>query len=276
MTAVETVDPRTGFHDDIPEQAYHADRGSLSVSGAKVLINESPADFRYQQDHPVHKTVFDFGSAAHALILGAGIESIYVAPFADWRTKAAQHEKATGQDDGLSVILPKDWDVVCDMADVLSSHTLAMQLLSDGRPEVSAYAVDPETGVLRRGRFDWLGPTILTDYKTAASSAPSAFRKAAADNGYHMQAAFYLDLARDLGHPAEAFAFIVQRKTPPYPVNVIELDEASVERGRELNRRALQMYRDCAEADVWPNAIPDTTFTTVTLPPWAFYDDGDN
>jgi hypothetical protein len=147
-----------------------------------------------------------------------------------------------------------------------------MQLLSDGQPEVSAYALDEPTGVTRRGRFDWLGRSILTDYKTAASSQPSVFAKAAASNGYHMQAAWYLDLARDLGHPAQAFAFIVQEKTPPYIVTVVELDARAVDRGRELNRRALERFRDCTASGIWPPYVADDTFTTVSLPPWAFYD----
>ena len=45
---------RSGFHEAIPEAEYHADRDSLSVSGAKTLL-KAPAIFRHQQDHPVHK-----------------------------------------------------------------------------------------------------------------------------------------------------------------------------------------------------------------------------
>jgi hypothetical protein len=87
-----------------------------------------------------------------------------------------------------------------------------------------------------------------------------------------MQAAWYLDLARDLGHPAEAFAFIVQEKTAPYLVSVVELDRAAVDRGRELNQRALERFRDCRDADLWPGYIQDDTFVTVPLPRWAHYD----
>lgn len=261
----------TGFRPGIPEAEYHSDRNSLSVSGAKVIL-KAPALFRWQQDHPVHKDVFDFGSAAHALVLGVGIESIYVAPFADWKTKAAQTEKKLAQESGLSPILPADWLKVCDMADVLSSHHLASQLLSEGRPEVSAYAVDEPTGVMRRCRFDWLGDEILTDYKTAASAEPNAFVKAAANNDYHMQHAWYLDLAANLGHPAAAFAFIVQEKEPPYLVTVIELPPELIDVGRSRNRRALERYRDCTESGLWPGYIPNDTFAQPPAPHWALYD----
>lgn len=261
-----------GFYDDVPEGDYHADRESLSVSGAKTLL-KAPALFKWQQENPVHKDVFDFGSAAHALVLGVGMESVYVSPLEDFRTNAAKAEKAEAQRTGLSIITPADWLKVCDMADVLASHRLASQLLSDGRPEVSAYAPDEATGIMRRCRFDWLGPAILTDYKTAYSSEPSAFVKAAANFGYHMQAPWYLDLAADLGHPARAFAFIVQEKEPPYLVTVIELPPELVAVGRDRNRRALERFRDCTETDLWPGYVPDDTFAQPPAPRWALYEE---
>lgn len=259
-----------GFHDDIPEAQYHADRESLSVSGAKVLL-KAPALFRWQQDHPVHKDVFDFGSAAHALVLGVGAP-LCVIDAPDWRGKEAKALRDAAREQGQTPLLKADHLRVLAMADALSSHRLATRLLSEGRPEVSAYAPDGATGVMRRGRFDWLGSTILTDYKTAASSEPNAFVKAAANFGYHMQAAWYTDLARDLGHPADAFAFIVQEKEAPYLVTVIELPAELVEVGRDRNRRALERFRDCTESGIWPGYIPDDQFATPSAPRWALYD----
>jgi hypothetical protein len=260
-----------GFHANINEDEYHADLGSLSVSGAKVLLR-APARFHYEREHPVHRDVFDIGTAAHALVLGVGMDRIYVAPFDDWRTKAARLEQETARADGLVPILPADWLKVCDMADELSAHKLAMELLSEGDAEVSAYALDEPTGVMRRARFDWLGSTVLSDYKTAASAEPAAFASAAARFGYHMQDAWYTDLARDLGHPAAAFAFIVQEKEPPYLVTVVELDDEAVALGRAKNRQALERFRDCTESGSWPGYIPDDEIARVPLPRWAHYD----
>jgi hypothetical protein len=259
-----------GFIDDLDEATYHAHPTSLSVTGAKTLL-KAPALYKWQQDHPVHKDVFDFGSAAHALVLGVGAD-ICAVDYDSWRSKAAQEERDQIRADGCVPLLTADYVKVQAMADVLSSHRLAMRLLSDGKPEVSAFAVDEATGVLRRGRFDWLGPTILTDYKTAASSEPGAFVKAAANFGYHMQAGWYLDLARDLGHPAQAFAFIVQEKEAPYLVTIIELPADLVEVGRARNRRALERFRDCTESGIWPGYVPDDQFATPAAPRWALTD----
>lgn len=260
-----------GFYPDIPEAEYHADRGSLSVSGAKTLL-KAPALFKWQQDHPVHKDAFDFGTAAHALVLGVGaaVEPIVAD---SWRSKAAQEQRDAARAEGRVPLLVQDWKRVQEMADALSSHRLAMRLLSEGQPEVSAYCEDGLTGVMRRGRFDWLGPSILTDYKTAASAEPNAFVRAAANFGYHMQAAWYRDLAHDLGHPADAFAFIVQEKEAPYLVTVIELPSDLVTFGAVRNQRALERFRDCTESGIWPGYVSDDTFATPSAPAWALRED---
>lgn len=270
-----------GFYPDIPEPEYHGDRGSLSVSGAKVLL-KAPALFRWQQDHPVYKDVFDFGTAAHALVLGIGapIEVIEVEVTAirdgekvkiiadSWAFKAASEARDKARAEGKTPLLPADYAHVQAMADALSSHKLAMRLLTDGQPEVSAYAEDPETGVTRRGRFDWLGPSVLTDYKTSASVDPRdlAGRYGSIKKwGYDQQAAWYTDLARDLGHPAKAFAFVFQMKEPPYLVTVAQVHDDDLWDARERNRRALALYAECVANDYWPGFIPDDTAALVSL-----------
>jgi len=261
---------------DLPEDEYHA-HPALSQSGCKKLL-QSPSRFRYEQDHPTHSKAFDFGSAAHALVLGRGMESIYVAPFDDWiRRKGPEggcqyttDEKAIAQADGLSPILPKDWEVVCQMADKIREHAFAMRLFERGEPEVSLFA--ELDGIPVRGRVDWLAPRVATDYKTSASDDPFDFRKKAATYGYHIQAAFYMDLLEAAGRPVDEFAFIVQHKDPPFDVFVTTLTDRAIAKGRELYLRALERYRDCMAADTWPGRVSPEAYVITELPEWAYYD----
>lgn len=258
--------PTRGMHSDVPEATYHSHRGSLSVSGAKLLLR-SPEKFKWQQEHPVHKDVFDFGTAAHALVLGIGAP-IHVVYADSWRTKDAKAEQDAARANGSTPLLEKDYQRVQQMADKLSSHSLAMRLLSEGEPEVSAYAIDEETGVMRRGRFDWLHPTLLVDYKSAASSDPAAWagRYGVVNKfGYGMQAAWYTDLARALGHPAQAFAFIAQEKEAPYSVSVVYVDDADLYDARAKNQAALERFRDCTATGIWPGYLPDDTAARLSL-----------
>jgi hypothetical protein len=266
-----------GFHRDVPEQDYHRHAGSLSHSGAKTILR-SPAHFAWEREHPVFKDVFDFGTAAHALVLGVGAPLVVHEYDPDKvkspkATNAWKEQQKAVRATGGVLLTPDEYSTVQAMADKLSEHTMAMRLLSDGEPEVSAFAVDEPTGVLRRCRFDWFGPAVLTDYKTAASSEPNEFVRNAVKLKYHTQASWYLDVAADLGHSADAFAFVVQEKDPPYVVTVIELPEELVDRGRELNRRALERFRDCTESGLWPGYVPDHIVATPPAPAWAFRDE---
>lgn len=256
-----------GFYPDIREAEYHADKDSLSVSGAKVLLR-APALFRWQQDHPVVSDTFDFGHAAHALVLGVGMK-IAVGAYSDFRTAEARQWRDKVREDGETPLLAKDYAIVQAMADALSEHTLAMKLLSEGQPEVSAFALDGPTGVMRRARFDWLTAEGVVDYKSTVNSDPAEFGRTAVNFGYAMQDAWYLDVAADLGHPAAYFAFINQMREPPYLVSVCELDADARAWGRARNRAALERFRDCRESGYWPGWQADGEFTTVSLPSWA-------
>jgi hypothetical protein len=269
MTA-EPIAP--GMHLGLDEQVYHRDPDSLSVSGAKTLLR-CPALFKWQQEHPVHKDVFDVGSAAHALVLGVGAP-LEVIDAANWMTKAAKEARDEARAEGRTPLLTADYERVQAMADALSSHTLAMRLLSQGEPEVSAFCPDEETGVTRRARFDWLGPRWVTDYKTAASVDPRdlAGRYGAVSKWkYDMQAAWYTDIARDLGRTVDTFAFIFQTKEPPYLVTVAVVPDDDLDDARERNRRALALFRDCTESGQWPGYLPDDTAAVLSLTD-QFYD----
>lgn len=258
---------------DLDEREYHSARDSLSVSGAKVLL-KSPAKFRWQQEHPVYKDVFDFGTAAHRLVLGVGAELVIheydpekvKSPKSTnaWKAQQAEVRKAGG-----ILLLPDEHATVQAMADMLSEHGTAMALLSSGEPEVSAYALDEPTGVMRRGRFDWLNGDMLVDYKTAVSAEKRAFENAAASFGYDMQAAWYLDLAAANGLAPRGFVFIVQEKEPPYEVACIQLDPEAVDGARNLNARATEIFADCTAAGAWPGHTPDR-IVSASVPGWRW------
>jgi hypothetical protein len=263
---------------DLPEADYFAATDALSCSGAKLLLPPScPALFRYRQDHPVHKDVFDFGSAAHRMVLGAG-PSIITVDAPDWKSKAARESRDAIRADGMIPLLVADAARVEGMANAIWQDPRARAALNPdwGKAEQSLFWTDEETGVPRRARLDYLpnpgpGRFIVADYKSAASAAPGAFAKAAANFGYHMQDPYYLDGVRALGLDDDpAFLFVVQEKEPPYLVNVIQLDEDARAAGRERNRRAIERFRDCTEAGRWPGYSED--IEQISLPPWALRD----
>jgi hypothetical protein len=131
--------------------------------------------------------------------------------------------------------------------------------------------------VLLRSRFDVLrndreagARLIIPDYKTCTSAAPEKVAKAVYDWGYHRSGAWYIDMAVGLGlHIDAVFVLVFQEKTPPYLITVVELDQTAVEIGRDLNRRAIDLYARCVADDNWPGYVADTDIQRVSLPAWA-------
>lgn len=269
MTTVSHLVTAAGTYLDMPEDVYHADpipAGSLSVSGAKKLLPPSvPAIFRYEQDHPPEpKDVFDFGSAAHRLLLGSGAE-IGVVDASDWKSTAARARREEIRDAGQTPILAKDFAKANEMVEAVHAHPFISGLFSDGAPEVSMFW--QHNDLWRRGRMDWLTEDTVIDYKTAACAEPDTFARAAASYGYDMQAAWYLDGALAVGLDVERFLFVVQEKTPPYLLSVVELDSTSLAAGRAKNAQALDIYATCSLFDSWPGYGDGVT--RVRLPEWA-------
>lgn len=284
--AADTKPRQPGLYTDIPDITYHADRASLSSSGARKLLPPStPAEFAYERDHGrPPKKEFDHGHAAHALVLGVGAElrEIPAAALASngaVSTKAAKAFIAQARDDGAVPLKPADYQTVQAMANKIREHRLAAALLAEGQAELSGYWVDPETGLTLRFRPDWT-TTInsqlwLVDYKSTTSANPAKFARSAGDFGYAQQEAWYVDGAKTLGmHDDPQFAFITQAKTPPYLVSVIRIRPSDVDWARGQNRRAIDLYAQCVETGEWP-AYPDE-FIWIDLPKYITYEPEEN
>lgn len=279
-----TVPAEDGLHPNVAEDVYHADRGSLSVSGAKLLLPPScPSKFREAMDTARKpKREFDFGHVAHRLVLGKGAEFKVLDPnkvglkkdgtVADSPRATAGWKEAekAARAAGLVPISLEDHDKAQVMAGKVFDHPIAGPLLEHGSAEIALYHRDPETGVRLRGRCDWI--TIgggIVDYKTSLTANPADLQRRFWSLGYHMQAAWYLDLAVAVGavEPDARFWFIAQEKAAPYIVQPIQYDDEAIAEGRRLNRQAINLYYDCMESGVWPDYTDRAV--TLSLPRWA-------
>jgi PDDEXK-like domain of unknown function (DUF3799) len=260
----------------IPEAEYFAASYALSCSGCKLLLPPScPAKFYWRQDHAEYKDVFDFGSGAHAMVLGTGPE-ITVVDAGDWRTKAAREARDQARTEGRTPLLAAEYQQVKEMAAALRAHPIAYAMFDprDGAAEQSLFWDHPATGTPLRARLDWLpgcgGPQrpVIADYKTCTSADAEDLSKAVARYGYHIQHAFYSDGVAALTGTTPAFIFVCQEKVPPYLVHVIELDPDAVATGRRLYEQAIRTYRACIKSGNWPG-YADGEITEIALPAWA-------
>jgi hypothetical protein len=276
--AVVVTEP--GIH-PMTAEAYHADpvpEGSLSSSGVKKLLPPScPALFKHERDHgQPHKKTFDFGHAAHKMVLGVGPELVKVG-FDNWRTSEAQAQQKLAYAEGKVPLLAKDYQVVLDMAAALRAHPLASRLFGagTGEPEVPIFWCDAETGVWRRAMFDWLrnggtGRPMIVDFKGLAKVDLASLSKTLVDYGYAGQAPWYLDGAQALGLVDDdaAFVFVAQMKTPPYLITTWQPDDRAIAYGRSINRQAIEVFAACQESGEWPD-FANNEIQEIALPGWV-------
>lgn len=272
-----------GHYADVDEAEYHRDRGSLSVSGAKLLLPPScPAKFREAMDNPPPpKPHFDFGTLAHALILGKGPEIEILYPevhglkadgsVADVPSMTGMWKKAAAaaREKGRLPVSSEDYMAAQAMRDAVMAHPVAGPLFADGDAEVSLYATDDETGVRLRGRVDWVRPGQLVDLKTSRTANPDELAGLFFKYRYMMQAAWYQDLSVTSGLTTEKpeFIFVCVEKVAPYVVTVVRYDDEALAEGEFMNREAIQLYAKCKANNEWP-AYSDET-VTIGLPGWA-------
>ncbi|MEU8920030.1 PD-(D/E)XK nuclease-like domain-containing protein [Kitasatospora sp. NPDC048545] len=245
---------------DITAEAYHADRSSLSSTGARKILNSTPAKFKYELDHPdPPKKAFDIGTAAHRLILGDGPDLVLVDHLV-WNTKQAKAEVAEAREAGAVPLKRDEWEQVHAMAAALRRHPLAAALFDPdfGKPEQSLFWTDKVTGVPCRARLDWLdnargGRLLLPDLKTANDASTAKFERSVLDFRYDQQADFYMDAVLQLELADDvSFVFVVQEKQPPYLVNVIELATPWLLMAADRNKRAREIYAECTATGIWP------------------------
>lgn len=260
----------TGLIANVPDRDYHADRVSLSSTGARKLL-ACPARFRWERDNqsPPSKA-FDIGRVVHTLVLGEGGD-VVVVDADNWMTKAAKEQRAAAYESGATPLLTAEYDAALAMRDAVMAHPVAAELFSDGVAEQSGWWADEDTGITLRFRPDWMGNLqdwpVCGDLKTTISADPQDFSRSVAKFGYNMQAAWYLAGLAAHGVTDARFVFVAVEKTPPYPVAVIELDAEAIAQGRIDMRRAIDLYKRCLDTDTWP-AYGDGIHT-ISLPPWA-------
>ncbi|MEU7240253.1 PD-(D/E)XK nuclease-like domain-containing protein [Streptomyces sparsogenes] len=257
---------------DISAELYHSDPipgGSLSSTGARTLASRCPAVFKYQLDNPEpHKQVFEFGTAAHKLVLDDGPELVLVD--ADrWDTKAVKAEVAAIRAEGKIPLKRAALEQVHAMANALRQHPEAAELLEPGSGTAEQSLFWNDNGIWRRARFDWLRHDgQIVDYKTTRSANPIDLPKSVHDCGYHQQQEWYFDggLALDVIDPERPLQFVFQEKEPPYLVTVTTCDPTARGIGRHLNDRALFTYAHCLETGEWPGYLEAPL---TPLPAWV-------
>lgn len=261
---------------DMSDRDYHA-HASLSSTGARQLLAPGcPAQFAHDRQHPRAPTeTMRVGRAAHRIVLGSGADIVF-GDYPNYRTKESRDWRDTVEARGDIPMLTDSPDAsrILGMRTALHRHPVFGAVFDPARgdAETSAFWTDPDTQVDCRARFDYLPHPqpgrrpILADYKTTEDANPTEFARSAAKWGYPMQADWYLRPARHLYDDEPAFVFVVQSKTPPYLVSVVQLGAEDLAYAHARNDMALRIFKECTDTGVWPGW--GDNIHTLEMPTW--------
>jgi hypothetical protein len=154
--------------------------------------------------------------------------------------------------------LSKDfWYRVGNASIALRREPEIAKILSDGQAEVVLTATDPETGVLLKGKLDWVNPGITADIKSFSQTKRRSIDKTITDalyyEGYLHQAVFY-SMLRGWPEWKGDFIFAFIESEPPHEVRLRSVrsrsgGEPSLYWQRSLLhiRSMIRLYADCVE-----------------------------
>ena len=229
---------RNGIVYGMSNEIYH-DGDEVSCSKLKAA-SRSLAHYRYGEVKISDKAALE-GTLGHCAILEpAELNNRFaVGPQCDKRTKAgkAEWEDFISANPGKEIITQEQYDMAVGMQDVVAGNDEAMELMAGGTAEVSIFWEDSESGLMCKCRPDWLGERVIVDVKTTDDCRQ--FSSSVSKFGYHIQAPWYLEGARQALLDVDSFVFLVIEKTPPYEMMLYELSPEYMEAGMAIARKAL-------------------------------------
>ena len=279
-----------GLHFGISPQVYHADPAegpSLSSTAARTILAKSLA--HTCAEHPRLGRVgesestdaMDRGSIVHALLAGQARESIAVADFATFRSKAAQEWAASVRAAGKVPALVGDMEEASKIAAAVMKKAAA-GLTDDpfqkGKHEVTA--IWQRNGAHYRARYDCLvmpdgEPWTIWDWKVTGDVSVSEVKRKIRRFGYHIQAAHYLNGLNVLCPKfagRHSFVFVFVEDAPPHSVRRYCLKTETLSVAAIDLSGVYDQWEDALKTGVWPDASRNET-THIDVPTFADDDD---
>lgn len=259
--------------------AEYRQREGLSSTEIKNMA-KSYAYFKYLKDNPEDKDseALLFGRCYHKWVLEPStfFDEFAIAQNFDRRTKEGKegYAKFVAECEGKDVISQADFDKISEMRNVLYATPYCKKLLF-GQHEQSYFWVNEETGLACKCRPDSFGKLgdegIIIDLKTCKNAETEAFMRDAIKLNYDIQTAHYIEGMKANTGLDFRFFFIVQEKTAPYLVNILEADDYFVKSGQDTRLALMEGYKKCLEKNEYPGYMgfeDEFELSSLTVPEW--------
>lgn len=278
MNAPITVTtPAPGLYPDMAPEVYHS-IAAMSAGGLKRMA-QSPAHFFGLQLDPARPPseptpAMRNGTLVHtALFEPDQVVVRYVAKPEGMSFVTKEGKAWRDAHQGREIVDHAQMEAARAQAEAIRRLPDVAALLSDGRPETSAFWIDEKTGELCKCRPDFVSPAgdggvVLVDGKTTTDASPDGFGRAIWSYCYHLQAAWYCEgYERATGLKVHGFVFAVVESAWPHAAAAYMLGDDVLDLARRENRRLLDLYAECRRTNTWPG-YPNGV-NLINLPAWA-------
>jgi exodeoxyribonuclease VIII len=239
---------------------------------------KSPLAYFHRLNNPKASTIPQLrGTASHTAILEPErLESDY-AIFTGKVRNGKVWDAFEAENAHRKIIKQGELDQALRMQRAVRSMPCADAYLSDGHAEVTLVWMDDVTGLLCKGRVDYVkGDDAIVDLKGTGDASGVSFAREAGRQKYHVQASFYLDGYTTLfpmAHPESVL--IAVEYSEPHDVAPYVIDADSLEAGRRIYRACLDRIAQCRAERRWPG-VANGSVQTLRLPAYELMEeDGD-
>lgn len=252
---------------DLTYEEYAAKPG-VRWSHLKLLRDGSPLHYRHAEENP------GAGDTSNRVALRA-IHCAVLEPKRFKRAYTAFEGVRRGKEykarlianHGKTLLRSSEMAHIQAVAAAVRSHPVAGAILgSEGWAEVSKFWTNPETGLVCKGRFDWVTRSGIWDLKTVGASASERdIRRMAARLMWIGQQAHYREYADIRGLELTSGLICVEDRAP-YDVSVFLLRKQDLDEANQERLELLVRLKECMDNNHWPGRCEEPE--ELNMKPW--------
>ena len=254
----------------MPDDDYFSAAG-ISSTDLKQWLRLTPLEWKYWKTHGITPTdSMTLGSAMHCAVLEPDFFEDRFAVYRG-RRQGGEWERFAKDNYEKTILTLAQQRTVEDALDFMRSNPKLQTIIREGQAEVSYFTKDLY-GNVRKARADWIGTLggqkVIIDLKTTAALDDRSLAKTLAKMHYHVQAAWYLDVAGAVEpEPISGFAILWVRNSIPIDMRLCVVGAESIDVGRMLYTKAYNEMLSADEDDEYPGY--GLAPFVLDLPSWA-------
>lgn len=221
----------------ITNENYYQDTDYVTNSMLGYLNISEEHLIAYLKKEYTEIEALTFGSAYHCLVLTPQdfANKYAIKPF-NLRGDKAKDFYAEAEKENKTVLSTPDYDLICNMVEVLYSYNEIKELIEKSEVEkIFTGEIDEITAKSKQDGH--ISGTVLWDLKSTRDLAN--FNKSIELYNYDRQIAFY-----DMLNSCEKHLFIVQEKQKPYLVGIVKITDKTITKGKMKVYELIKKYKN--------------------------------